>query len=343
MLFNYKNLDRFDSCEDCLTAKVLLGLIFNPFVSANSNNEYKLSKKFLKYYLGDIADDLNYSEAEILFKPKYSWFNTERKEVKDHTAPDLLMLFPPKVIVAFEIKYTLPVQHGGNKKLEPQFKREYEGLKSLQNKFAVNESYVFLLMTHERLFRHIKGIPDNGLKILRKCYKEFGDNFRTNTWNCVYQALSDIDAKYLPEKNKILNFLERKENYMTNPLDGTKKRNEVKLISFENNKLPVYNWKELKKLINDESKVLAQESGTVEDYKKVEEIYENGKNNGNWCVGRKGGEKTIIEDGRTNWKRHNGKYCMNSKKPPRGRNGNWITSKRFAELLDKYGFPLSRE
>jgi hypothetical protein len=76
---------------------------------------------------------------------------------------------------------------------------------------------------------------------------------------------------------------------------------------------------------------------TVKDYKTVEEIYRNGKNNGNWWVGRQGGEKTIIEDIKTNWKNHNKKYAMNTIKPSRGRNGNWITSKKFAELVDEYG------
>lgn len=78
-------------------------------------------------------------------------------------------------------------------------------------------------------------------------------------------------------------------------------------------------------------------AGTVKDYKTVEEIYKNGKNNGTWWVGRNGGEKTIIEDIKTNWKKHNEKYAMNTIRPPRGRNANWITSKRFAELVDKYG------
>jgi hypothetical protein len=76
---------------------------------------------------------------------------------------------------------------------------------------------------------------------------------------------------------------------------------------------------------------------TVKDYKTVEEIYKNGKNNGNWWVGREGGEKTIIEDIETNWKNHNKKYAMNTIKPSRGKRGNWITSIKFAELVDKYG------
>jgi hypothetical protein len=31
MLFNYENLDKYDSSEDCLVAKVLFGLIFRAY------------------------------------------------------------------------------------------------------------------------------------------------------------------------------------------------------------------------------------------------------------------------------------------------------------------------
>jgi hypothetical protein len=96
-----------------------------------------------------------------------------------------------------------------------------------------------------------------------------------------------------------------------------------------------YNY--LRFALDNYENLLENKSGKSEDYKTIKEIYRNGKNNGNWWVGRKGGEKTIIEDIKTNWKNHNKKYAMNTIKPPRGRKGNWITSKRFTELVDKYG------
>jgi len=75
--------------------------------------------------------------------------------------------------------------------------------------------------------------------------------------------------------------------------------------------------------------------GTVEDYKTGEEIYRNGKNNGSWWVGMRGVVNIIIEDAKTNkWK--SASYGMNTIKPPAGRKGNWITSKEFAELVDRY-------
>lgn len=239
-MFNYENFDEFDSSEDCLVAKVLLGLIFNPFVPANSETKYRLSREFLRYYLDDKVNDLDFSKAEILFKPKYPWFNTDKKEVKKRTAPDLLLLFPKKVIIALEVKYALPIQD------PTQLAREYEGLKFLKSKFSVNKKYLLLLMTHQRLLQHIKGRSKKGLGILRKCCKDYGDEFRVNTWNCVYQAVQNIDAEYLPSKKEILTFLKKKQNYMTNPLDGSKKKNLIKLISRENDKPPLYRWDELR-------------------------------------------------------------------------------------------------
>jgi hypothetical protein len=345
MLFNYAYLDEFDSSEDCLVAKVLLGLIFNPFVPANSENKYKLSREFLRYYLDDKVNDLNFSEAEILFKPKYSWFNTANKEVEDRSAPDLLLLFPNDAIIAFEVKYTLPIQSEGNKKLDPQLQREYEGLKSLQKKFHVNEKYVFLLMTHQRLFRHIKGRAKTGLEILRKCCNRYryGDKFRINTWNCVYKVVQDIDTKYLPDKKEILNFLEQKKNYMTNPLDGSKKRDRVKLISFECNKLPLYRWDELRDWIigknsvppdmlkTSESKKSGQ-AGTVEGHKRGAVVYRKASAGNNFWVGRQGGEEKIIEDRNSN-KLNTRNYCINytSSESP---TGNWISAKRFKQIVD---------
>jgi len=342
MLFNYEYLDESDSSEDCLVAKVLLGLIFNPFVPANSKTKYKLSREFLKYYLDDRENDLNFSKAEILFKPKYSWFNTEKKEVKDHTAPDLLLLFPKDLlfpndaVIAFEVKYTLPIKPEGKKKLDPQLQREYEGLKFLQKKFDVKEKYVFLLMTHQRLFQHINGRPSNkGLGILRKCCNLYGDEFRVNTWNCVYQAIENIGADYLPDKKEILHFLKRKENYMTNPLDGTKKRDLVKLISRENDELPLYRWNEVRDLILH-YKDYKMPRGSVRKL-TGEAIYENGKRNGNLWVGRKDGIKTIKEDIKADkWRTR--KYYVNSGgRPSGGRIENWISSKTFTDLVDGNG------
>ena len=61
-----------------------------------------------------------------------------------------------------------------------------------------------------------------------------------------------------------------------------------------------------------------------------------GKNNGIWWVGIEGGENAIIKDIKSiDW--GNKKYNVNTVKPLAGRKGNWITSKKFAELVDKYG------
>lgn len=76
--------------------------------------------------------------------------------------------------------------------------------------------------------------------------------------------------------------------------------------------------------------------------KKGQQIYEDGKNNVNYWVGRQGGKKRIIEDIKFNeWETY--EYYVNQDKPPTGRKGNWITSKEFAELVDKYRFPPARE
>ena len=84
--------------------------------------------------------------------------------------------------------------------------------------------------------------------MLRKCINVCGDEFRVNTWNCVYQALCKMDADSLPGKKEILEFIEQKKNYMTNSLDG-RKSNVVELISKEGSTYPVHKWDKLKDLI----------------------------------------------------------------------------------------------
>jgi hypothetical protein len=153
----------------------------------------------------------------------------------------------------------------------------------------------------------------------------------------VYQVLQDTDADYLPGKKDILDFLEQKKNYMTNPLNGRKK-DLVKLISRENDKLPLYRWDELRDLIL-RYKV---PPGSVSKL-TGEAIYEDGKSLANLWVGRQGCTKTIIEDIKSGEWRTRKYYVNPGKRPPRGRKENWITSKEFAELVDKYGFSLSRE
>ncbi|MGD0598154.1 MAG: hypothetical protein ABSA64_11625 [Sedimentisphaerales bacterium] len=74
---------------------------------------------------------------------------------------------------------------------------------------------------------------------------------------------------------------------------------------------------------------------TVKFKKTGQEVYENGKNNGSWWVGIDGGENTVIENIKNiDWR--NKKYNVNTIKPLDGRKGNWITSIKFAELVDKY-------
>lgn len=70
--------------------------------------------------------------------------------------------------------------------------------------------------------------------------------------------------------------------------------------------------------------------------KSGRQIYEDGKSNGTLWVGRQGGAKAIIEDIKSGeWETC--EYYVNQDKPSSGRKGNWITSKEFAELVDKYG------
>jgi hypothetical protein len=249
MLFNYEHLDEFDSSEDCLVAKLLLGLVFNPFVPANGRDNYKLTREFLTYYIGEKARDLNFLSAQVLLKPKFTWFNTDKKQAKDRTAPDLLLLFPEDTIIALEVKYTLPIQAPQPSSLPHQLLREHEKLESLQKKFNTKEKYLFLLMTHQRLFSHIqRGSSNIGLQILRKCIKICGDEFRVNTWNCVYQALCKMNTESLPDKKEILTFFEQKKNYMTNSLDG-RKSNAVELITREEDTYSLYKWDNLRDLI----------------------------------------------------------------------------------------------
>jgi len=68
MLFNYRHLDEFDSSEDCIVAKIFLGLLFNRYLPANK--EWQLAREFLRFYI-DTADELDFSDAEILIKPKF--------------------------------------------------------------------------------------------------------------------------------------------------------------------------------------------------------------------------------------------------------------------------------
>jgi len=71
--------------------------------------------------------------------------------------------------------------------------------------------------------------------------------------------------------------------------------------------------------------------------KSGREIYEDGKNNILYWVGRQGGEKIITEKEITPGEWETYEYYVNQDKPSSGRKGNWITSKRFADLVDKYG------
>ncbi len=68
-----------------------------------------------------------------------------------------------------------------------------------------------------------------------------------------------------------------------------------------------------------------------------QQIYQDGKNNGTLWVGKQGGEKAIIEEDIKSGEWETREYYVNNDKPKSGRKGNWITSKRFAELVDKYG------
>lgn len=62
-------------------------------------------------------------------------------------------------------------------------------------------------------------------------------------------------------------------------------------------------------------------------------VYEEAKNNGNFWVGRMGGEEEIIEDIKSGrWRKHS--YRVRSK--PSSRPQHYITSKRFAELVNRY-------
>lgn len=73
-------------------------------------------------------------------------------------------------------------------------------------------------------------------------------------------------------------------------------------------------------------------------YPKIrgQQIYEDGKNNGNLWVGRQGGRKSIKEDVKDNEWRTRKYYVNPDKSPPRGRKENWITSKEFTELVGRY-------
>ncbi|MGA2323283.1 MAG: hypothetical protein ABSG22_05490 [Sedimentisphaerales bacterium] len=68
-----------------------------------------------------------------------------------------------------------------------------------------------------------------------------------------------------------------------------------------------------------------------------QQIYEDGKNNVLYWVGRQGGEKIIIEEDIDSDEWETSEYYVNQDKPSSGRRGNWITSIKFAELVDKYG------
>ena len=251
MLFNYSNIDEYDSSEDCVIGKVLLGLVFNPLIPANANSN--LMRSFIRCYMDNQVDELDFDNAEILFKPKYSWFNTYESRAEDKTAPDLLLVFPKKAVIAFEVKYTLPIQSPQPPNLPHQLFREYDNLQIIQKRFNATNRYLFLLITHQRLFSHINKGPNIGLNILKKCIDIYSDNFRINTWNQVFQTIASTDDSTLAEKTQILSYLKQKKNYMTNSMDCNKS-NLVELITRSNGDLPLYSWSQLKEIITSSNK-----------------------------------------------------------------------------------------
>lgn len=200
----------------------------------------------MRYYLDEKAKNLNFAKAEVLFKPRYSWFNTDKKEAEDRTAPDLLVLFPDDILIAIEAKYTLPIQRSNPGHLTHQFQREFEPLQTLK-RFDVKDRYLFLLMTHQRLDSHIQS-RDEGFRLLRKYLESCGDKFRVNTWNCVYHTVQKMKNEDIPEKEKILAFFKQKKNYMTNSSDG-RKSNLVKMVSDKNDNFILKRWDQWRDLI----------------------------------------------------------------------------------------------
>lgn len=259
MLFNYNYFDKSDSSEDCLVAKVLLGLIFNPFVPANHEHDYELSRNFLRYYLDDRVDELDFANAEAVIKNKFFWFNSEKEEIKNKTAPDLLLLFPHDVVIAFEVKYTLGIEPESKKGLDHQLIREYEGLTYFQEKFKTKDKYLLFLIAHQRLSRHIEK-SDFGLGILKECYRKNNDEFRVNTWNCVYKAVQD--TSHVPHKEKILDFFKQKENCKTNH-HWHGKSEPVRLIEEYKGEIECDQWNEWESRILESCEIKADNRGKV--------------------------------------------------------------------------------
>lgn len=75
-------------------------------------------------------------------------------------------------------------------------------------------------------------------------------------------------------------------------------------------------------------------ASTVQDQKRGRVIYDEAKENKHYWVGRQGGGTSIEEDVRKKvWK--NKIYGTNYNKPAEGREGNWLTSTEFADIIDQ--------
>lgn len=73
---------------------------------------------------------------------------------------------------------------------------------------------------------------------------------------------------------------------------------------------------------------------TVRDELRGTEIYQDGKTRKTLWVGRNGGRSAIKEDVRKHvWQ--NKLYGTNTEKPKDGREGNWLSSAEFAEIVDR--------
>jgi len=253
MLFNVGNIDKNDSGEDSLVAKIFCGYIFSPFVSENSHQDYRLARTFLKYFLDPgLVDKLDFSTAEMCVKPKYNWFGAGSSD-SARKMPDLLLLFPQRLVAAFECKYTRPFDIKEGAKIT----RYLAGLE----RFQENDKYVVLLITDCRLRQHLQS-ANGGYDALRQCVDELGDRFRFNTWNCVYNSVELMDGIAPDTKSALLRFMEQKQNAMTNSIDGKYKRDFVKLIHEEGGQIPAYGWADWRSWVLNPQQAAFAQSGS---------------------------------------------------------------------------------
>ena len=93
----------------------------------------------------------------------------------------------------------------------------------------------------------------------------------------------------------------------------------------------------LKYALKNYDKLVSKAGGkasTVQDHKSGMTIYLDFKENKYYWVGRQGGIKTIEDDVRAGvWR--NKLYGINIEKPSDGREGNWITSAEFADIVER--------